>query len=204
MLSSIPWKDFFDQTSRVEAILRTDPAGFYPQMDFATRDQYRKAIEELARGSRQSEPDIASDVIAKARAGAGGEPQDVIGHCLVGEGREQLESEIGCRPPARVIWNRGLSRHAPAVYSVALAVASVGALILPAIYLAADGTSLPVWLLGIAVAAVPASMLGVTAVNWVVTLIVPPRASAKAGFRKWHSAGVRDCRGHPGSRRQSG
>ncbi len=37
VLSSIPWKDFFDQTSRVEAILRTDPAGFYPQMDFTTR-----------------------------------------------------------------------------------------------------------------------------------------------------------------------
>jgi cyclic beta-1,2-glucan synthetase len=42
VLSSIPWKDFFDQTSRVEAILRTDPAGFYPQLDFATRDQYRE------------------------------------------------------------------------------------------------------------------------------------------------------------------
>ena len=177
--SSIPWKDFFDQTSRVEAILRTDPAGFYPQMDFATRDRYRKAIEELACGSTQSEPDIALDVIAKARAGPVGKTREVIGRWLIGEGREQLESEIGCRLPARAVWARWLLRHAVAVYFVALAVASVSALTFPAFYLAADGASLPVWLLGIVVAAVPASVLGVTVVNWIVTLIVPPRLLPK-------------------------
>ena len=182
VLSSIPWKDFFDQTSRVEAILRTDPAGFYPQMDFATRDRYRKSIEELARSSRRSEPDIASGVIAKARARLEGEPRDLIGHWLVAEGREELESEFGCRPPARIVWNRWLSGHAPAVYAVALAVASVGALLLPAFYLASAGASLPVWLLGIVVAAVPASVLGVTVVHWIIALIVPPRLLPKLDF----------------------
>ncbi len=121
-------------------------------------------------------------MIAKARACSGGEPQDLAGYCLVGEGREQLESEIGYRPPARVVWTRWLMRHALAVYFVPLAVASVGALILPAFYLAADGASLPVWLLGIAVAAVPASVLGVTGINWIVTLIVPPRLLPKLDF----------------------
>ena len=30
-------------------LLRFDPAGVYPKMDFDTRDRYRRAIEELAR-----------------------------------------------------------------------------------------------------------------------------------------------------------
>jgi cyclic beta-1,2-glucan synthetase len=129
-LFSIPWKDFFDETSQVEAILRRDPAGFYPYMDFATRDQYRKAVEELARSSQRSEPDIASEVIAKSGASPTGEPQDSIGYWLVGEGRVQLESEHGCRPLVHVVWNRWLLRHAPALYAIALAVASIGVLML--------------------------------------------------------------------------
>ncbi|MCR4283122.1 MAG: glycosyltransferase family 2 protein, partial [Bauldia sp.] len=183
VLSSIPWKDFFDQTSRVEAILRTDPAGFYRQMDFATRDRYRKVVEELAHGSKRNEPDVASYVVAKARTGLASQPRDLFGHWLVGDGREQLEAELGCHPPARVVWNRRLLRHAPILYAGALAAASVGALLLPAFYLAAEGASLPVWLLGIAVAAVPASVLGVTAVNWIVTLIAPPRLLPKLDFK---------------------
>ncbi|MGZ3699989.1 MAG: glycosyltransferase family 2 protein, partial [Bdellovibrionota bacterium] len=182
-LSSIPWKEFFYQTSRVESILRTDPAGFYRQMDFTTRDRYRKAIEELALGSKRGEPDVASHVVAKVRAGSGSPPQDLIGHWLVGEGREQLESELGCHSPARIVWYRWLLRHAPAVYAIALVMASAGALLLPAFYLAAEGANLAVRLLGIAVAAVPASVLAVTAVNWIVTLIVPPRLLPKLDFK---------------------
>ena len=166
----------------MEAILRTDPAGFYRQTDFITRDRYRKAVEELARGSTRSELDVASDVVAKARAKLGGEPQDAIGYWLVGEGRELLESEFGYRPPAYAMWKRWLLRHALIVYAAALVAASFGALILPAFYLTAEGASLPIRLLGIAVTAVPASVLGVTLVNWVVTLVVSPRLLPKLDF----------------------
>ena len=43
VIATIQWNDFFDRTSRVEAILRRDPAGVYPRMDFDTRDRYRHA-----------------------------------------------------------------------------------------------------------------------------------------------------------------
>jgi cyclic beta-1,2-glucan synthetase len=39
---------------RVEQTLRSDPAGVYGAMDFATRDRYRHAVESLARHSRLS------------------------------------------------------------------------------------------------------------------------------------------------------
>lgn len=48
VIATIQWNDFFDRTSQVEAVLKRDPAGIYPRMDFATRDQYRHAVERLA------------------------------------------------------------------------------------------------------------------------------------------------------------
>ena len=59
LLSATDWKDFFEQTSRVEQILREDPAGIYAGMDFDTRNSYRSVIEELARHSTFSEEQVA-------------------------------------------------------------------------------------------------------------------------------------------------
>ena len=52
LLSALDWPAFFERVSRVERVLRRDPAGAYPQMDFATRDRYRQSVEELARGDQ--------------------------------------------------------------------------------------------------------------------------------------------------------
>src|SRR6185437_1240710 len=44
-LSAIDWRAFVERTSLVERTLRQDPAGVYAAMDFATRDDYRPALE---------------------------------------------------------------------------------------------------------------------------------------------------------------
>jgi cyclic beta-1,2-glucan synthetase len=53
------WRKIFEKLSRVEQLLRRDPSGVYAKMDFDTRDRYRRAVEELARGSGQSEAQVA-------------------------------------------------------------------------------------------------------------------------------------------------
>src|SRR5687768_6892843 len=47
-LSQIDWRQLFEPVSRVDAVLWQDPTGQYPNMEFATRDQYRHAIEEIS------------------------------------------------------------------------------------------------------------------------------------------------------------
>jgi len=66
LLSTNDWKDFFEQTSRVEQILREDPAGIYAGMDFDTRNSYRSVIEELSRNSAFSEEQVAQAAITFA------------------------------------------------------------------------------------------------------------------------------------------
>ena len=68
LLSTTDWKDFFEQISRVEQILRDDPAEIYAGMDFDTRNSYRSVIEELARHSNFSEEQVALAAVESARS----------------------------------------------------------------------------------------------------------------------------------------
>ena len=53
LISAFDWAEFFESVSFVDAILWTDNGFAAP--DFATRDRYRRAIEELSQGSQQDE-----------------------------------------------------------------------------------------------------------------------------------------------------
>ena len=57
----------FERTSLVEAELRHDPAGAYARQDFATKDRYRRTVEQLARGSKWDELKIARRAVGPDR-----------------------------------------------------------------------------------------------------------------------------------------
>ena len=63
LMSSVDWAEFFESVSLVEEALRdgTNVA----EMDFATRDRYRHAVEDLARGSGVAELEVAKRAVAK-------------------------------------------------------------------------------------------------------------------------------------------
>src|SRR5205814_9245457 len=65
-LGATDWRDFVEGQSEVEKILRTDPARVYEGMNFATRDQYRHAVEQIAKRSELSESDVARKAIELA------------------------------------------------------------------------------------------------------------------------------------------
>jgi cyclic beta-1,2-glucan synthetase len=76
-IAAFDWRSFFEDVSLVDATLRQHPG--YVAMDFTTRDRYRHAIEDLARGSGYAEIDVAAAVIAKTQSIAKTEtiPSDV-------------------------------------------------------------------------------------------------------------------------------
>ena len=55
VLDTVDWETFFDNVSRVEQILRRDPGNIYARMDFETRNQYRRVIEDIARAAGTDE-----------------------------------------------------------------------------------------------------------------------------------------------------
>ncbi|RIH79069.1 TOMM system kinase/cyclase fusion protein [Calidithermus terrae] len=102
-VSFFDWERFVEEASLVEAALRRH-AG-YAALDFGTRDRYRHAVEELAKGSGIPELGVAERAVALARAqdGAGEAGQSRAaadpGYYLLGPGRRALERELRFRVP---------------------------------------------------------------------------------------------------------
>ena len=68
LISAFDWAEFFESVSFVDAILWTDNGFAAP--DFATRDRYRRAIEELSRGSPSDELEVARRAVMQAKISA--------------------------------------------------------------------------------------------------------------------------------------
>src|SRR5438552_5487291 len=48
LCATLDWNLYVERVSLVEQILRRDPPGVYARMEFASRDRYRQAVEELS------------------------------------------------------------------------------------------------------------------------------------------------------------
>src|SRR5699024_3066810 len=68
-VSENDWKDFVEDNSIIERILRLDPAGYYPNMAFKTRYRYRKEVEKLSIHSSLSKSDVAERAFLLAEEG---------------------------------------------------------------------------------------------------------------------------------------
>ncbi|MCO4090335.1 MAG: cellobiose phosphorylase [Sphingorhabdus sp.] len=182
-ISRIAWKDVFDETSLVEHILAQDPCGIYSRMDFETRDTYRRSVERLARNGTGREASVAEAAVNLA-TNADSAPANHVGHWLIGSGLPSLEHKIGARPNLPQRLADGLRRYSGTVYTISLFLLGLAGLIAPAVYLSWSGASGWQWVLGLALSALPSTVLAVTTFNWLVTLMVPPRTLPKLDFSK--------------------
>nr|MDQ3016341.1 cyclic beta 1-2 glucan synthetase [Bacteroidota bacterium] len=100
-LNNTDWRDFVENTSAVEQILRNDTNGTYERMDFFTRDHYRHVVERVALRSELPETAIASIAISLAKSESSYLNVDPrhqhVGYYLVGNGLRQTEKNAGIK-----------------------------------------------------------------------------------------------------------
>jgi cyclic beta-1,2-glucan synthetase len=201
-MSSIDWLEFVESVSGVDEVLREAPA--YSAMDFATRDEYRRQIELLSRGSTRSEIEVAREAVqlsrraaeegpraprpdpksdaSRSELGVPGVPdrgEEDPGYYLVCEGRRDFERRLGFRPQLRLRLRRALRRHAIATF-----LGGIGALIalqLCALAFIAGSAGAEPWALALLVTLglVSASDIAVSLAHRVVPALLPPRRLPK-------------------------
>ncbi|MEO5760925.1 MAG: carbohydrate-binding protein, partial [Vicinamibacteria bacterium] len=84
------WSKFVERVSLVEQVLQRDPSGAYGRMDFASRDRYRQAVEELADPTGEAQLQAALSAIETARTAMDPKGEGRVGHVgyhLIGPGR---------------------------------------------------------------------------------------------------------------------
>jgi cyclic beta-1,2-glucan synthetase len=190
-LGATDWRDFVETMSVVEHVLRADPAGVYPQMDFATRDQYRHAVEEIAKHSPLSEDAVARQAIELSRKPAGGDGNGEkssraahVGYFLIGQGRRVLEQSAQLRSTVNQVLRRMCGQFPLATYLASIVITTSVATALLLTWAAHQG--LGIWALAAwgVILFVCTSQLAVAVIHWGAMLLVRPRILPRMDFLK--------------------
>ncbi len=198
-LALFDWREIFEKISRVEQILRFDPAGIYPGMDFATRDRCRGAVEAIALAAGQPEEEIAEHVIKLAKeagqAKVGDERRNHVGTWLIGEGRADLARLLVFREACRYRCLAWIYSHHTTVFFLGIGFFFTLFLMLVTVFILHPGGTLAglpptILLVLLLLLVIPLSQLAVEVVNYLSTRLLPPRPLAKMDFV---DSGIPDC-----------
>src|SRR5213593_687599 len=113
LIPDFDWAELVESVSLVDDTLRI--GSDFASMDFPTRNLYRTAIEELARGSKLTEMEIAQAALLAASGLAREQQGGGVHHCgggtdgrkrdpgyhLIAGGRRAFEAAVGFRAPIR-------------------------------------------------------------------------------------------------------
>jgi cyclic beta-1,2-glucan synthetase len=182
-ISRLDWKDFVESQSQTEKLLRQDPSGHYASMTFGTRDHYRHIVEHIAKRVKRPEEEVAGEVVALAQLA---DPSDTrhahVGYFLVDKGRRVLEQRVAYTPPPAEWIYRWTQRHPNTLYFGGITLFTLLALAVFAEM--AEHALLPVRIVLLILSLVPASEIGISVINQLITLLMPPRVLPKLELRE--------------------
>ena len=185
VIGATDWRDFVEALSSVEQVLRQDPAGAYPRMNFATRDRYRHVVESIAKSSRLPEKEVAAKALEEAMKCSGqtaqGTKEEItgrychIGYYLVDKGRKQTEQALNVHYSPMRRLARFFKRFSLTVYLFSiflLTLVPAAGMWLIAYRYGMHNTFL-LWATAL-LSLAGSGQLAVALVNWLSTLLVKP------------------------------
>jgi len=187
-LSGLEWKEFFEQASATERVLRRDPSGAYPKMDFESRESYRTAVADLAKYSDYSEKHVAEAAIDLAlraeRASRRGEKVSErskhVGYYLTSAGQAALKEAIDYRPPLGRRTKEILLKWSDFFYLIGIELAMLAVVA----FLISFSHLRPLPLVAIAFLILPAVECAVATMNLLATRLFPPKRLPRLDFSK--------------------
>jgi cyclic beta-1,2-glucan synthetase len=191
LMSAFEWRDFFESVSLVDEVLGSETN--FAELDFATRDSYRHAVEGLSRGCRHSEVEIAQRVVQHVKRAridvqshslTSQEPLADPGYYLISLGRFEFEREIGYRLSWRRRALRSYMQTALPGYLGTIALITAAFMALPLLHESEAGVSGRVLFFFGLLALFPASDLAIALINRVVTDWLGPRSLPRLDLRK--------------------
>ncbi len=203
-IGGMDWGNYVESLSAVEQILIQDPVNQYVNQDFATRDRYRHAIEDIAKlipqnknktkttliGNQCSQHEIYSarmaiDLAITAYHDLGSHHRNAhVGYYLTDEGLTLLKQKLNCRNQLLSSFKRCCKPFRLMLYVGSIFMLTV--LFTAIIFFAVNSNGLSNWLLWLIsiIAFIGTSALAVSLVNLLVTQTIRPHALPRLDFSK--------------------
>jgi cyclic beta-1,2-glucan synthetase len=186
------WKPVIEPLILFDRVLREDPAGAYPMMDYETREAYRRRVAEVAARCDCSEINVAEEALALARQGKGRQNEHPrvtlrdshVGTYLLAERSSALRQRVGFRPTLPQRWHDFLLSHPDEFYLPGIAALTFAIIWAVVLLLTPPTTSLWLILLAILAVLLPSSQSAVQIMNYVATLLVPAQTLPKLEFEE--------------------
>lgn len=187
-LAKMDWREFVEDHSVVEGILRGDYKGVYASMDFSTRDYYRHSIERIAKAAEVVESEVAQLAIDLAQKSFDYNSVDErsahVGYYLIGKGIKQTEKALNIQFSFVEKLKRFLLTKSAALYFITAFVLTLSGTTVM-MWQAYTFTNNTTWLIGIALLSIAVmSQLTLDLINWWASLLIKPEPLPKIDFSK--------------------
>ena len=186
LLESIDWRNFVEHRSVIELTLAQDPMGVYKSMDFATRDCYRHAVENMANRYTEDETNVAHlalNLANKALEKFGEtDRRSHIGFYLTGRGRGRLEAELSAGHTARFSIAQFFYKRKGLVYFGALNLLTLALVLQMFVQYIPPNYERIYFALFIVSATLVATQIALTLTNWLATILVKPKRLPRLDF----------------------
>ncbi|HZR64379.1 MAG TPA: glucoamylase family protein [Terriglobales bacterium] len=191
-MSQLHWKDTLDSQIVFDKVLREDPAGSYPLMDFDSRSLYRERVVKIAERSDSTEMEVAQAALALARNAQKqrfddpreAKRQSHIGFYLIGPGTEELHARVGLRPPLGWKIRHFLRTHPDEFYLPGIEVLTFGIMSAIVLLLTSTNTTPGLILFSMLLLLLPSSQSAVQVMNYLTTALLRPEILPKLDFAK--------------------
>ncbi|HEX4227076.1 MAG TPA: glucoamylase family protein [Bryobacteraceae bacterium] len=189
-IGEIDWKETIESLSVIDRVLRRDPSGVYPRMDFESREAYRKAVAKLAARSDVSEAEVARIAVDMAQSAKADtiEPDALrarfhhVGYYLVDpDGARDLHARIGYRAPLSVKFENLFRNNPDEFYIIGIEFLSLIAVALLIMSIVQHHEA-PGLIAGALLLILPATQAAVEVMNNLVTAVLTPHALPKIDF----------------------
>ena len=192
------WKALIEPLILFDQVLRRDPAGSYPRMDFDSRDLYRKKLSNIAAHSDCSEMAVAREVLALAEEAQRQERADPrvtlrdshVGYYLNGAGIGVLQERVGFRPPFVQRIRAFCRKHPDTLFLPGIEILTLVIMSVALLLLTSPFSSPLLMLLSMLMLLLPCSQSAVQLMNSLATTLLPPEILPKLDFSEGISS---DC-----------
>ncbi|HVU46544.1 MAG TPA: glucoamylase family protein [Terracidiphilus sp.] len=189
-ISNIDMASFIEPLIQFDALLRQDPAQAYTQMDFESRELYRKRVAYIARHSDCGEYAVAQAALDLARANIARPTSDPrvslrrmhVGYFLIEEGQTQLLERVGFHPPVLYRARRFVREHGEDFFITAIQLITLLILAAALFPVLPQMPNFVKFAVAVILLLLPATQGSVDAVNNLITSFFEPQILPKLDF----------------------